>query len=97
MKVEKIEKYLRFYLDEVIVPEINSELVGEDDEPITIDIDKIIYGVGNPNRISFILHMEPNWSKGSFVNKINSDISNFFKMLGTDKNLHIYWNKRPLS
>lgn len=96
MKVEKIEKYLRFYLDEVIVPEINSELVGEDDEPITIDIDKIIYGAGNPNRISFILHMEPNWSKDSFINKINSDISNFFKMLGTDKNLHIYWNKRPL-
>lgn len=97
MKVEIIEKYLRFYLDEVIVPELNSELVGEDDEPITIDIDKIIYGVGNPNRISFILHMEPNWSKGSFINKINSDISNFFKMLGTDKKLHIYWNKRPLS
>ena len=97
MEVKKIEKYLRFYLDEVIVPEINSELVGEDDEPITIDIDKIIYGVGNPNRISFILHMEPNWSKGSFINKINSDISNFFRMLGIDKKLHIYWNKRPLS
>jgi hypothetical protein len=40
--------------------------------------------------------MDPDWSKGSFTNKINSDISSFFRMLGVDKNLHIYWNKRPL-
>ena len=26
----------------------------------------------------------------------NLDISKFFQMLGVDKNLHIYWNKRPL-
>ena len=96
MEVEKIEKYLRVYLDAVLIPEINVELVGEDDEPITIDIDKILYGVGNPNRVSLILHMEPDWSKGSFINKINSHISSFFRMLGVDKNLHIYWNKRGL-
>lgn len=97
MKVEIIEKYLRVFLDDVIIPKINNELVGEDDEPITIDIDKIIYGVGNPNRISFILHMEPNWANGSFINQINLEISNFFRMFGINKNLHIYWNKRPLS
>lgn len=97
MKIEKFEKYLRFYLDNTIIPYINAELVGEDDEPITIDIDKIIYGIGYPNRISCILHMEPDWTKGSITDRINLEISNFFKMLGTDKNLHIYWNKRPLS
>jgi hypothetical protein len=30
MDIDKIEKYLQTYLDEVISPEINSELVGED-------------------------------------------------------------------
>jgi hypothetical protein len=40
--------------------------------------------------------MDPDWSKGSFTHKINLDISGFFRMLGVDKNLHIYWNKRPL-
>ena len=96
MDVKKIEKYLRVYLDEVIIPEINAELVGEDDEPINVTIYKINYGEANPNRINFFLDMDPDWSKGSLTNRINSEISNFFKMLGIDKNLHIYWNKRPL-
>ena len=40
--------------------------------------------------------MDPDWSKGSITHKFNLDISRFFQMLGIDKNLHIYWNKRPL-
>jgi hypothetical protein len=96
MEVGKIKKYLQVYLDEVITPKINDELVGEDDEPIKISIHKINFGEANPNRINFFLDMEPDWSKGSYTNKINSDISNFFRMFGIDKNLHIYWNKRPL-
>ena len=40
--------------------------------------------------------MDPNWSKGSITNGINLEISSFFRMFGIDKNLHIYWNKRPL-
>ena len=96
MNIDKIEKYLQVYLDDVITPEINNELVGEDDEPIRITIYKINFGESNPNRINFFLDMDPDWSKGSFTNKINSDISGFFRMLGVNKNLHIYWNKRPL-
>jgi hypothetical protein len=96
MTIDKIEKYLQVYIDDVITPEINNELVGDDDEPIRITIYKINFGESNPNRINFFLDMDPDWSKGSFTNKINSDISGFFKMLGVDKNLHIYWNKRPL-
>jgi hypothetical protein len=96
MEVGKIKKYLQVYLDEVITPKINDELVGEDDEPIKISIHKINFGEANPNRINFFLDMEPDWSKGSYTYTINSDISNFFRVLGIDKNLHIYWNKRPL-
>ena len=96
MEIEKLEKYLQTYLDDVITPQLNNELVGEDDEPISVTIYKINYGEANPNRINFFLDMDPDWSKGSFINVINSDISSFFKMLGIDKDLRIYWNKRPL-
>ena len=96
METDKIEKYLQNYLNDVISPEINSELVGEDDEPITMTVYKVNYGSSHPNRINFFIDMEPVYSKGSITNRINLDISNFFKMLGVDKQLHIYWNKRPL-
>ena len=96
MEIDKIEKYLQVYLDDVITPEINNELVGEDDEPIKLTVHKITYGIANPNRINFFLDMDPDWSKGSIIHKINMDISSFFKMLGVDKSLHIYWNQRPI-
>jgi hypothetical protein len=96
MEIDKIQKYLQVYLDDVLTPEINNELVGEDDEPIKLSIYKITYGIANPNRINFFLDMDPDWTKGSYIHKINSDISSFFKMLGLDNSLHIYWNQRPL-
>ena len=96
MDTKIIEKYLQRYLDDVLTPKINSELVGEDDEPIRLSVYKVFYGESNPNRINFFLDMDPDWSKGSFINRINLDISGFFRMLGVEKNLHIYWNKRPL-
>ena len=96
MEIDKIEKYLQVYLDDVLTPEINNELVGEDDEPIKLSVHKITYGIANPNRINFFLDIDPDWSKGSFINVVNSDISSFFKMLDVNKDLRIYWNKRPL-
>jgi len=96
MNSDKIEKYLQRYIDDVIEPKINNELVGEDDEPIKITVYKVNLGEANPNRINFFLDIDPDWSKGSIIEVINSDISNFFKMLGINKVLRIYWNKRPL-
>jgi hypothetical protein len=96
MNTDKIEKYLQTYLDDVISPYVNSALVGEDDESIKLSVDKVTFGESNPNRINFFLEMDPDWSKGSITHKINLDISRFFQMLGIDKNLHIYWNKKPL-
>ena len=95
MEIDKIEKYLQVYLDDVIIPEVNQELVGDEDEPIDISIYMINYGQSNPNRINFFLDMDPDWSNGSITHKINSDISRFLKMIGVDKHIHIYWNKRP--
>lgn len=96
MDIEKIEKYIKTYLDDVITPEINDMLVGEDDEPIVMSLYKVRYGESNPNRISIFIDMEPDYSKGSISNKIYNDLSNFLTMLGLEKTLHVYYNKRPL-
>ena len=42
MEIEKLEKYLQTYLDDVISPNMNQELVGEEDEPIKMNIFKTI-------------------------------------------------------
>ena len=55
MNTDKIEKYLQNYLDNVVSPEINTELVGEDDEPIKLTVYKVNYGESNPNRINFFI------------------------------------------
>ena len=96
METENIKKYLQVYLDEVIIPELNSEFVGKDDQPISITIDNIMHGIINPNRISFILHMEPDLTKSTITSKINLDLSRFVNMLGIEKNLRVYWNIREL-
>ena len=96
MNTDKIEKYLQNYLDDVVSPEINSELVGEDDEPIKLTVYKVNYGESNPNRINFFIDIDPDYSKGSIIHKINIELSIFKELLGIEKNLHVYWNKRPL-
>jgi hypothetical protein len=54
------------------------------------------FGDANPNRMNFFLDMDPDYSKGSITNRINLELSRFANMLGIEKNLHVYWNKRPL-
>ena len=44
MEIKKLEKYLQAYLDDIITPQINNELVGEGEEPIRISIYKINFG-----------------------------------------------------
>jgi hypothetical protein len=93
MNTDKIEKYLQAYLDDVISPHVNNDLVGEGDEPIKLSVDKVTFGESNPNRINFFLNMEPDYSKGSITHKMNMDLLRFRNMLGIEKKLHVYWNK----
>ena len=41
MDTKKIESYLQTFLDDVISPKINDELVGKNDEPITLKVYKV--------------------------------------------------------
>jgi hypothetical protein len=94
MKLEKVEKYLQVYLDDIIIPKINGELVGEDDEPITIKVHQIKQKEHRPNEIVVFLDMEPDWSKGSITDKIDNDIIDFMRMVGYNDWIIVAWNKR---
>jgi hypothetical protein len=95
MELEKIKKYLQAYLDDIITPYLNSELIGEEDEPIEVKVRHIKQKQHNSDEIVVFLDMEPDWSNGSIVPNINTDIGRFMNMLGLRKKFIIAWNKRP--
>lgn len=94
MELNKVKKYLQAYLDYIITPKLNSELVGEGDVPIEVKVRHIKQKQHNSDEVVVFLDMEPDWSKGSVVPRINSDIEGFMKMLGIRKKFIIAWNAR---
>jgi hypothetical protein len=94
MELEKVKKYLQVYLDDIITPKVNSELVGEEDEPITIKVYDIKQKEFNPDEIVVFLDMEPDWSRGSITDKIDDDIISFMRMMGYNNWIIVAWNKR---
>lgn len=97
MDTNKIEKYLKIYIKDIIEPRMNRQLTSGDDEPIKISVYKVNLGENNPNRLNYFLDIDPIWKKDTVEHRVNPDLSRFTQMLGVQKNLHIYWNKRPLS
>jgi hypothetical protein len=94
MEIEKLEKYLQTYLDDVISPNMNQELVGEEDEPIKMNVFQILKGSYQPPIYHAFIDIEPNW-EGSYRKKIENDISDFMKILSINNKLKVHWNKRP--
>jgi len=94
MELEKIKKYLQVYLDDVITPKINQELVGDEDEPITVKVYDIKRKEFSPSEMVVFLDMDPDWSHGSIIPHINTDIGRFLNMIGLKKLYTIAWNKR---
>jgi hypothetical protein len=97
MEIEKLKKYLQVYLDDIITPELNRELVGEDDEPITVKV----HDIEEKQHISGVsvvfLDINPPWN-GSILFRINDDIKRFIVgVLGYKKIITIAWNKRTES
>jgi len=97
MEIEKLKKYLQVYLDDIITPELNRELVGEDDEPITVKVHDIKEKQHISGESVVFLDINPPWS-GSILFRINDDIKRFIVMvLGYKKSITIAWNKRTES
>ena len=94
MELEKAKKYLQQYLDDVIVPKVNRELVGEEDEPISITVYDIKQKVHLPTEMVVFLDIEPDWSRGSIVKKLDDDVIGFMRMLGYRNLIIVAWNKR---
>jgi predicted GTPase len=94
MEIEKLEKYLQTYLDDVISPNMNQELVGEEDEPIKMNVFQILKGSYQPPIYHAFIDVEPNWD-GSYRKKIENDVNDFMKILSIPNRLKIHWNKRP--
>ena len=94
MELEKIKNYLQIYLDDVISPNINKELVGEEDEPIKMNVFQVLKGSYQPPIYHIFIDIEPNWD-GSYRKKIENDISDFMKILSINNKIKVHWNKRP--
>jgi hypothetical protein len=94
MNLEKIKNYLQVYLDDVISPKINKELVGEEDEPIKMGVFQVLKGSYQPPIYHIFIDIEPNWD-GSYRKKIENDITDFMKILSINNKIKIHWNKRP--
>ena len=95
MNIEKIHEYLQQYLDDVITPTINRELVGDEDEPITLSVYTLRMGSYNPPIFHAFVDIEPNWS-GSILKRVEKDIGDFMKIFSIDNKVKVHWNKRPL-
>jgi hypothetical protein len=83
-------------LDDVISPKINKELVGEEDEPIKMDVFQVLKGSYQPPIYHIFIDIEPNWD-GSYRKKIENDITDFMKIFSINNKIKIHWNKRPAS
>lgn len=94
MELEKLKGYLQTYLDNVITPTINKELVSDEDEPITLSAHALIMGSYKPPMLHVFIDIDPNWN-GSILNRVEKDIEDFIRIFSIDNRVKIHWNKRP--
>ena len=95
MDIEKIEKYLQNYLDDVLTPMINNELVGEEDEPIRLTVNSVRKGSYQQPIFHVFVDIDPNWT-GSILKRLEKNIEDFLKVFSIRNKVKVHWNKRPL-
>ena len=95
MEIEKLEKYLQTYLNDVITPMVNKELVGEEDEPITLTVNAIRKGTYQPPIYHVFIQIEPHDTLKSLLKKSETDITDFFKIFSINNKIKVHWNKTP--
>ena len=95
MDLEKIKNYLQTYLDDVLTPTINKELVGEEDEPITLTVHALRKGSYQPPIFHIFIDIDPTW-QGSLLKRLEKNIEDFIKIFSIKNKVKVHWNKRPL-
>lgn len=94
-EIEKYKKVLQYYLDSVLNPKIEN-FGNNPEEPTKVSIHRIYYSKNFPNRLTFFLDIDPKLLSDEKMNSITDDLKDFYRMLGEEKKIHIYWNKRGL-
>lgn len=96
MDLDKIKEYLQTYLDDVITPMINRELIGDEDEDeqINLTVNALRIGSYNPPIFHIFININPNWD-GSILKKMEKDIEEFIRIFSIDNRVKVHWNKRP--
>ena len=90
MDLEKIKNYLQTYLDDVLTPTINKELVGEEDEPITLTVHALRKGSYQPPIFHIFIDIDPNW-KGSLLKRLEKNIEDFIKIFSIENKVKVHF------
>ena len=95
MDLEKIKDYLQNYLNDVILPNINTDesLV----EPIIMNVTDVLKGSYQPPIYHVFIQVEPHDILKSSLKKSEGDIANFFKVFSINNRIKVHWNKSPVS
>jgi hypothetical protein len=93
MNLKKIKEYLQNYLNDIILPNINTDesLV----EPITMNVSDILKGSYQPPIYHVFIQIEPHDTLKSLLKKTEVDIADFFKIFSINNRIKIHWNKSP--
>ena len=94
-EIEKYKKVLQYYLDSVLNPKIEN-FADNPEEPTKVSIHRVYFSENYPNRLTFFLDIDPKLLSDEKMNSITDDLKDFYRMLGEEKKIHIYWNKRGL-
>jgi hypothetical protein len=94
-EIEKYKKVLQYYLDSVLNPKIEN-FGSNPEEPTKVSIHRVYYSENFPNRLTFFLDIDPELLSDKKMKSITDDLKGFYRMLGEEKKIHIYWNKRGL-
>jgi hypothetical protein len=99
MEIEKIEKYLKVYLDDIILPNVNrlQKILTDDSlvEPITMNVTDVLKGSYQPPIYHVFIQIEPHDTLKSLLKKTETDIDDFFKVFSINNRINIHWNKSP--
>jgi hypothetical protein len=93
MNLEKIKEYLQNYLNDVILPNINTDesLV----EPITMNVSDVLKGSYQPPIYHVFIQIEPHDTLKSLLKNSEVAIADFFKIFSINNRIKVHWNKSP--